>query len=99
MPAQQGCFTMCEQILAGHECIIGELGAENLWQLTIPANQKPDFLLRLREMNITASTLFPGVDGLAESVGELVVLGSQLSRDVRVRHIRQATSTPPASTA
>ena len=75
MAAQQGRFTMCFKLQQKHDCIIGQIGQDYLKKLLIPHESKPDFLLRLRDMNITASALFPGVDGLGHSVRELVSLG------------------------
>jgi len=46
---------------------------------SIPHDKKPEFLLRLKEMNITGATLFPGVDGLGQSVKELISLGQHYS--------------------
>src|SRR5262249_32893545 len=73
--AQQGSFTMCFKIHQNHDCIIKQIGPKYIRRLLIPHDKKPEFLLRLREMNITGSVLFPGVDGLGQSVRELVSLG------------------------
>jgi len=70
-------FTLSPRILADH----GELIARTLdralqgaWQkLVVPEALKPEFLRRLRTMNITARTLFPGL-GVGRSIGELVRL-------------------------
>ena len=76
MAAQQGRFTMCFKVHQKHDCIIERINPPHIRRLLIPHDQKPEFLLRLREMNITASALFPGVDGLGQSVRELVSLGA-----------------------
>jgi hypothetical protein len=73
--AQQGRFTMCFKIHQRHDCIIQQIGPNYIRRLIIPPEQKPQFLLRLRDMNITAASLYPGVDGLGQSVKELVGLG------------------------
>lgn len=67
---------MCFEILRKHNCMIEQIGTEYIRKIIIPHECKPDFLLRLREMNIAASSLFPGVDGLGWSVQELVSLGA-----------------------
>jgi len=72
--AQQGRFTMCFQPLIDHNCLIQQMLPKYVRKLIIPNHKKPEFLLRLREMNITGSALFPGVDGLGQSVRELVNL-------------------------
>ncbi len=41
-------------------------------KLIIPNQLKPDFLRHLRRLNITARSLFPGIDGFGRSVSELV---------------------------
>ena len=76
MVAQQGRFTMCFKIHQKHDCIIDQIGKKHIRRLLIPHEKKPQFLLRLREMNITGSALFPGIDGLGQSVRELVSLGA-----------------------
>lgn len=41
-------------------------------RIVIPKKQKREFLRRLQTMNITANSLFPGVDGLGKSVKEFI---------------------------
>lgn len=72
--AQQGCFTMCFRVDAGHDCLIEQVLSKYVRKFLIPHELKPEFLLRLREMNIAGSALFPGIDGLGRSVRELVDL-------------------------
>lgn len=77
--AQQGVFTVAAHILTDHGQVIGDVLAERypagqLVQLVIPAAQKPDFLSRLHTMNITAKTLFPGMDGVGRSISEIMAL-------------------------
>ena len=45
-------------------------------KLIVPKDLKREFLRKLRRMNITAHALFPGLDGLGRSVGELIQLGA-----------------------
>ncbi len=77
MVAQQGYFSICRNVLGDHGEIISELfndesQRERYRQLIIPAAQKRIFLKKLRSMNVTASSLFPGLDGLGKSVKELL---------------------------
>lgn len=77
--AQQGVFTVSTFILADHGMVIGEALAnrprhERLTKIIIPACCKQDILSRLHTMNITAKTLFPGIDGVGRSVSEIVGL-------------------------
>lgn len=78
MAAQQLLFTLSPRILADHgELIARTLGrdGERAWQkLIVPEACKPEFVRRLRTMNITARTLFPGLDGVGRAIGELVRL-------------------------
>jgi hypothetical protein len=74
--AQQGRFTMSFNIDEPHNCMISQIDSRFLRKILIPHEMKPEFLLRLRNMNITGASLFPGVDGLGQSVRELVSLGS-----------------------
>jgi hypothetical protein len=83
--AQQGRFTMCFHALAGHDCLIEQTLPRYVRKLLIPHDKKSEFLLRLREMNITGSALFPGVDGLGQSVRELV--------DLRAHYLRRSEPT------
>jgi len=77
MTAQQTRFSVSYNVLADHGRIIAStLGGRRSQalhrKLIIPKGLKPEFLRRLRQMNITARTLFPGVDGFGRSVSELV---------------------------
>ncbi len=81
MSRQQGLFTLCTNIMADHADAIGgqlpgENGVAHSFKFVVPRTAKPDFLRRLRRLNITALSLFPGPDGLGRSLGELVRLGS-----------------------
>jgi hypothetical protein len=83
--AQQGLFTACLYILTDHaEVIDKELkGLTNITihsslkfhpiygTLTIPAALKREFLRNLLYMNISASSLFPGMDGIGRAMNEL----------------------------
>jgi hypothetical protein len=81
MGAQQTLVTASPQILADHQDLIasaipvGDPRETRFLKLVIPAALKPEFMRRLRTMNITARALFPGIDGLGRSVLELVKVG------------------------
>ena len=73
--AQQGVFTVAEQILTDHGGRFGQLAEDDpemFFRLIIRHELKAAFLTRLRRMNITASALFPGIDGLGRSIAELI---------------------------
>jgi len=82
MVAQQGVFSVSEQILADHGQVISDAmawaGHDNdepqFFGIRIAPQLKTDFLRRLRTMNVTAASLFPGVDGLGMAVAEAMRL-------------------------
>jgi hypothetical protein len=73
--AQQGKFTMSFSPLRDQSTLIEGLGGDFVKKIIIPSDSKREFLLRLRDINITAASLFPGVDGLGRSIEELISLG------------------------
>ena len=95
MVNQQGLFTISRNIMGDHgECIEKVMrepeGNEVLFsKVTIPAGLKLDFLRRLRSMNVTAASLFPGLDGIGRSIAEKVnmsqVLGYRVKRGMQAR--------------
>jgi len=98
--AQQGCFTMCFRVDAGHDCLIGQVLPKYVRKFIIPHKLKPEFLLRLREMNIAGSTLFPGIDGLGQSVRELVDLRAHYPMEtVTGSTIHPHATVPPRRTS
>ena len=85
MAVQQTAFSVSPFLLADHNKILEESlppvdGKNFFTKVTIPAEQKRDFLRNLHSANITARTLFPGIDGFGRSVSELIKLDCQMSR-------------------
>ncbi len=78
MIAQQGVFMVCTNIAASIHKQIQALaqGAakEQSFVIRIPAAVKPYLLMRLATMNISAYTLFPGLDGLSRSISEAMYM-------------------------
>jgi FRG domain len=83
MAAQQGTFTICQDLLIDHAHAIAEVlpapepkgsGEAPIYRVKviIPMTLKQEFLKRLHLMNITASALFPGIDGLGREIEELI---------------------------
>ena len=77
MVAQQGSFSVCRNVLSSQGKILRDVMPEQsekelFRKLVIASPLKNDFLKKLRNMNITANSLFPGLDGLGRSVGELI---------------------------
>jgi len=76
---QQGSFSISNNIIKSHDDIITELSknvkrSSGLYKLTISSELKLDFLERLKTMNITPLSLFPGLDGLGRSIKELLLI-------------------------
>jgi hypothetical protein len=76
---QQANFMICRKIDANIEDVlasglseVAEPSKEIFRRIIIPAKCKPDFMRQLRSMNITASTLFPGLDGIGRYLEELI---------------------------
>lgn len=77
--AQQGNFTVCTHVFADHAAAVrasldGRESADKTQKFVIPSQLKRDFLSRLRMMNVTATSLFPGLDGLGRDARDLAVL-------------------------
>lgn len=76
MIAQQGSFSVCRSPLHEHSAAMlqnsrSDAGDEVfLGKIIIPKEIKTSFIARLRAMNITATSLFPGLDGLGASLSE-----------------------------
>ncbi|MCU1376761.1 MAG: hypothetical protein JWO68_4047 [Actinomycetia bacterium] len=85
MVAQQGTFTVAQDVLLNHasglEAVLPEPaqmrpGTIELHRgkVVVPRALKKDLLRRLHQMNITADALFPGVDGLGAELEEVIRL-------------------------
>jgi len=71
MVAQQSTYTACENILVDHTKAIGDvLDQSTCVKATIPKDKKSEYLSRLSVMNITAASLFPGIDGVGQHLTE-----------------------------
>ena len=76
---QQGTFSISNNILKSHDEIIIDFANKvkrpsGLYKLEIPGELKLEFLARLKAMNITAESLFPGLDGLGRGIRETLLL-------------------------
>ena len=79
MVAQQGLFSICRNINSSHSDALSEVfpsreSEEVYRKLIIPYSQKNEYLTRLRSMNVTASSLYPGLDGVGKSIREFIQL-------------------------
>ena len=84
MIAQQTVMTVADQTGADHGEIVMRSpvppvvdGVCMRATIRIPAASKPAFLAGLQRMNISARTLFPGIDGLGRSLAEFVSLAGR----------------------
>jgi len=73
--AQQARFSVCTNPLISHESQLNE--NDSLIKIDIPRKLKPAIFRELNQMNITAKTLFPGIDGLGKSIYEYCNLWDQ----------------------
>ena len=74
--AQQSVATYSDDLTADQAAIMDERMSENcnplvFHRITFPADQKLTILKELTQMNISAASLFPGIDGLGLSIAEL----------------------------
>ncbi len=68
---QQGFFTASTHPDLEHDELLNDARAiVRRW--VIPSALKTVMLRHLRTMNVSAETLFPGLDGLARSAGEVI---------------------------
>lgn len=79
MLVQQGTFTVCRNVMGNQEVILQNVlsgglqdGSHAYGKLIIPAQQKPTFMRRFKVMNISAHSLFPGLDGIGKSIDEFL---------------------------
>lgn len=76
MFAQQGAFSLSHSVLGHHGEILDSIFPANetervlYAQIIIPCDLKRAVLSKLQKMNITAASLFPGLDGVAKSAAE-----------------------------
>lgn len=76
MVAQQGTFTMCNPPWIDHtEELAQSLPTESLHLLPVPASLKPALMQTLAEMNLSAASLYPGMDGIGRRVAEAMEWG------------------------
>ncbi len=79
--AQQGRFTVCTDPLQDHGSVLEQhLANKDLLKFTIPAKCKPVFMRELHLMNITAKSLYPGIEGLGKSMEEIARLSIRFDR-------------------
>lgn len=75
---QQGTFSISNKILKSYCDLINEplkwSTVPALQKYVIPYSLKLEFLARLQMMNISASSLFPGMDGLGRSIKEALLI-------------------------
>jgi hypothetical protein len=72
MLVQQGCFSVCRNVLGDHGEIIQQVAAPALTRLIIPDTVKSEFRRRLRQINLTAHSMFGDLDGLGRHTDENV---------------------------
>ena len=81
MIAQQHAFTISTDVLADHGELLASAMPEKraidvYAKIVIPNDMKPEMLRRLHQTNVTASALFPGIEGLGKGAEQLIRLGA-----------------------
>jgi hypothetical protein len=77
MMAQKGVSTFCERLYCDHAQVIGEalMHTETpLCKIVINPQEKMKIREYLNKLNITAVTLFPGIDGFGGSIKEIITV-------------------------
>lgn len=82
MVVQQGGFMLSQNVGTDLEASLQEMatahphpaGETIVAKARLPAKLKPTFMRRLRAMNVTGASLFPGVDGVGKGLDELARL-------------------------
>jgi hypothetical protein len=86
MIVQQGAFSICRSVMTDHadvleECVKAAPAKHIFGKIVISADIKQVFLRKLRAVNITAKSLFPGIDGLGKSMKELLTFATAKAQD------------------
>jgi len=78
--AQRGVFTICEQLFADHGSLLGSalMNEDFLCKIIISPEAKRFFRQYLSKLNVSAVTLFPGIDGLGRSICETIRVEREL---------------------
>lgn len=89
---QQGWFSACERFYTDHGQVIalalqkhGHRGNDG-WahRIIIPPHFKQEMLATLQTMNITPDTLFPGLDGLGQSIRDHLYLDGEEAKTTNI---------------
>ena len=76
MVAQQGLFMVCQNASVQHHDVLCRAAKRNrtskrFWKIRIGKDKKSEFFRHLRAMNINARSVYPGIDGLGQSITEM----------------------------
>jgi hypothetical protein len=74
---QQGLFTVCSNLTADHALTLVDKSDGAGTKMIIPARAKPRMLDELRSVNISAATLFPGLDGVGRTIADRIRLSAK----------------------
>lgn len=90
MVAQQGHFTFSRHVLGNQETLLTEaakkIGAEHGFRkYVVRRESKWKFMQQLRSMNVSAASLFPGIDGLGRALTETARLRGSMRREDETR--------------
>jgi hypothetical protein len=86
MIIQQGMFTLCSNIRTDYADVIEKIcepaSIDGLFKLIIPKAIKHEALVHLHSANISAASLFPGIDGIGASTAEEARLIIETGREI-----------------
>lgn len=102
MASQQAAFSVSRNVAALPDTVVDEAMSaagrggdqQHYRKLVIPQNLKPTFLKRLSDMNITAASLFPDLDGLGKGVRDLATM--LVHHHLTVEDLTRLTVLPPS---
>jgi hypothetical protein len=81
MVAQQSVFTIANPAHSDHAALIGSvLESDRAFVLRVPAALKRPLMQRLLQMNVCASSLYPGLDGVGRLVTEAKTHGLRIPK-------------------
>ena len=85
---QQGLFLCPAQVSTGFEENLQAMGTQGtkIEKLIFPANLREEILAELNKMNINRASLFPGIDGFAQSLAvnvQIAMHEGKLSQEIQ----------------
>jgi hypothetical protein len=78
--SQQSLFTVARRLRSNHaELLASQIPDDRRFRILIKSWMKQELMQRLHSMNLTGSTLFPGLEGVGIHVAEILTIGRRLN--------------------